>query len=67
MEEKLASTVKRDKWREKNYIKGLTLIRKSCEGLSLHSSGFSQYCAYLTPCLFKDFRLLVQEYEELAD
>ena len=35
MEEKLASTVKRDKWREKNYIKGLTLTRKSCEGLSL--------------------------------
>jgi hypothetical protein len=34
MEEKLATTVKRDKWREKNYIKGLTLTRKSCEGVS---------------------------------
>ena len=33
-EEKLATTVKRDKWREKNYIKALTLTRKSCEGLS---------------------------------
>ncbi|KAF9787433.1 hypothetical protein BJ322DRAFT_722663 [Thelephora terrestris] len=45
MEEKLAMTIKRDKWREKNHIKGLTLTRKSCE----------------------DFRLLVQEYEDLAD
>ena len=63
MEEKLATTVKRNRWREKNYIKGLALTKKSCEGLS----SFLQYCAYLTPCFFKDFRLLVQEYEELAD
>jgi len=41
VEEKLATTVKRDKWREKNYIKGLTLTRKSCEGLSPRSSGSS--------------------------
>ena len=67
MEEKLAATVKRDKWREKNYIKGLTLTRKSCEGLSPRFSGLSQRIADLTLCLFKDFRLLVQEYEDLAD
>lgn len=41
MEEKLATTVKRDKWREKNYIKALTLTRKSCEGASLVSPGLS--------------------------
>ncbi|KAF9645108.1 hypothetical protein BDM02DRAFT_705587 [Thelephora ganbajun] len=35
VEEKLATTVKRDKWREKNYIKGLTLTRKSCEDFRL--------------------------------
>jgi len=42
MEEKLSTTIKRDKWREKNYIKGLTLTRKSCEGLSRFSRFFQR-------------------------
>ena len=28
---------------------------------------WSRHIANLAPCLFKDFRLLVQEYEDLAD
>lgn len=50
VEEKLASTIKRDKWREKNYIKGLTLTRKSCEGLSAFLSGLAYHDTDLTPC-----------------
>lgn len=53
MEEKLATTVKRDKWREKAYIKGLTLTRKSCEGLYSCFSGLSQHSADLTPYFLK--------------
>ena len=49
MEEKIATTLTRDKWREKNYIKGLTLIGKSCEGLSPRFSMFSQLGPDLTP------------------
>ena len=56
--------MRRDKWREKNYIKGLTLTRKSCEGLSL--CFFRLGPNDLNPA-FQDFRLLVEEYEELAD
>ena len=52
MEEKLATTVKRDKWREKNYIKALTLTRKSCEGPS-RFSGLFQPSPELTPCSLK--------------
>ena len=52
MEEKLATTVKRDKWREKNYIKALTLTRKSCEGPS-HFFGLFQLSPGLTPCSLK--------------
>jgi len=66
MEEKITATVRRDKWREKNYIKGLTLTRKSCEGLSPRFLFLLQLGPELTPA-FKDFRLLVQEYEDLAD
>ena len=42
MEDKIVTTLRRDKWREKNYIKGLTLTRKSCEGLSPRFSVFLQ-------------------------
>lgn len=66
MEEKLATTVKRDKWREKNYIKALTLTRKSCEGVSSFLRAFPAQ-SRTNSLHSEDFRLLVQEYEDLAD
>jgi len=54
VEEKIVTTLRRDKWREKNYIKGLTLTRKSCEGRSFHFSMFSQLGPDLTP-VFRRF------------